>query len=486
MIDHPAMPDMLLPGDVVLTRGNGFIDFFIRLAQAVARGRLRPSPYSHAAICTGPWTVMDADVLKTLASRSLDEWLKDVSYEDAVAFRRPVPTTFLEVRAATDLVRNSYEDDPTYISLTKSQSHNFELALMARYFLGRQYNWLFLRSKASPSSRRSFFCSEFVMTLMSRSDPNNFKGCPEKTLPIDLPELFNRAGWSVRKLCNLYLAPKVVSQSVELSTEEKSVAFKEFLKEHPEIAKIREQLEAPDESHFRTQELLKESAKKMIEGEGVELAVADQVNTMLRELRKYYGMLIRAILDAKDHRGVRDVLDEAGICIDMRGMPTVLDWLTNLLRRQPSGTDTSLEVLEGTEAESSSLTKVQLCVQSLRVSFLLEDIERVTSRFPATGNGLRETVDSESCSTLVDEKLFELDALLASHPYLIEIDGRFEAMFGQKLAACIDAIREAAAKLPDQATLKPEHDLLDLLQRTRMVFPVVQFYRSLMDDPATS
>ncbi|MHC2288183.1 hypothetical protein ACVIJW_004053 [Bradyrhizobium barranii subsp. barranii] len=51
MIEHPAMPDMLLPGDIILTRGHGFIDFFIRLAQALARGRLHPSPYSHAAIC---------------------------------------------------------------------------------------------------------------------------------------------------------------------------------------------------------------------------------------------------------------------------------------------------------------------------------------------------------------------------------------------------------------------------------------------------
>ncbi|SCB52069.1 hypothetical protein GA0061098_1016152 [Bradyrhizobium shewense] len=487
MIEHPAMPDMLLPGDIILTRGHGFIDFFIRLAQALARGRLRPSPYSHAAICTGPWTVMDADVLKTLASRSLEEWLEDVSYEDSVVYRRPVPTTFSEVKAASDLVRNSYEDDPNYISLGKSQSHNLELTLAARYFSGRRYNWLFLRSKASSPDRRSFFCSEFVMTLMSRSDPDNFRGRPEKTLPIDLPEIFHRAGWTVRKLRDLYLAPKAVSQSAQLSTEKESVAFEEFLKENPEIAKIREQLEAPETYHFRSQELLKKSATTMIETETVHLGVAEQVSTMLHELRKYYAIIIRNILDAKDSRGVRDILNLAGMSIDMRGMPPILEWLTDVLRRQPSAADAYLEQLEGVEAESSNLTKVQLCIQSLRVSFFLADIERVISRFPDTGNGSRKTVDNESCLPLVDEKtLFELNALLAGHPYLIEIDGRFETIFEQKLAACTDAIREAAAKLPDQAALKPECGLLDLLQRTRMVFPLAHFYRSLIDKPASS
>jgi hypothetical protein len=477
MVERPSMPDILLPGDVILTRGRGIIDFVIRLGQAIARGSLRPSPYSHAAICTGPWTVMDADILRNIANRPLDKWLEDVSYQDAVIFRRPAPTTFSEVQATNDSVRVSYEDDPTYIALERSQSHNFNLAQMALYFLGTKYNWLFLRSKAPSSSRRSFFCSEYIMTVMSKNDPHNFKDRPEKTLPIDLPGIFDRAGWTAKKLQDLYVAPKAVPRSFK-PAEEKSEAFKQFLKEHPDIAAMQAQLEQPNNLLFEMQESMKRSAKIAIESEAHQLAAAKQVNELFREVRKYYSMLTRSIMDAKDRGEVRAALISAGMHIDMRGMPPVLDWLTAELRISPPKADVFLEELEGTEAERIKLTKLQLSIQSIRVSFLLEDIERVTSQCRDIGKGPP------------DEKLEplfkELSTFLTSHPYLIEIDDSFEALFEQKLTACIDAIFEATAGLPQQDTRKPERELLDQLKRTILVFPVARLYRTLAKKLAPS
>jgi hypothetical protein len=328
--------------------------------------------------------------------------------------------------------------------------------------------------------KRNFFCSEFIMTLLKQSDPNSFTGSPENTLPIDLPEIFNRAGWTVRKMSDLHVSPKSVPRSFKL--DDKSDILKEFLKKHPDLAGMLEQLEQPDDLHKRIQETLRTGAQKTIESEALQLDAARQVKALLREVNNYYQILMPEMVAAKDHDEMRVALNTAGFRIDMRDMPPIIDWLVNILRDRSSGHNVVLEELEGMEGALADLTKIQLIVQSVRVMFLLDDIERVTDQFADGGKELQGATDVESRELLVkkvEQQYEELKALLASHPYLVGIDEEFEAMFEQKLGVCADAIRETKAELAMQDTFKRAVSLFGLLQRTRMVFPVAQFYRAL-------
>src|SRR5436305_9004227 len=134
-----SQPNVLLPGDIILSHGSGSLDRLNRLLQAIVRGSLRLSPFSHAAICTSPATVIDADIFAHVGSRPLDAWLGDVSYSDAVVFRRPATIRSKDITAAATDQKKDITHELHFRMMMERSGAGLEIARWASYFAGRQY-----------------------------------------------------------------------------------------------------------------------------------------------------------------------------------------------------------------------------------------------------------------------------------------------------------------------------------------------------------
>lgn len=160
-------------GDVVLTypRAGGPVAWLNCAGQGLLRGSLRPSPFSHAALVTDPFHVIDATRGETLAMRPLADWLAKVDPAQSVVLRLP--------------------------ATVGERSRRLLRRRMLRFY-GRPYNprivgWLPIRAPV-----RSFYCSEYVAAVYRRCLPPG----PHRAthLPMDLPALLRSAGFTQLRL----------------------------------------------------------------------------------------------------------------------------------------------------------------------------------------------------------------------------------------------------------------------------------------------
>ena len=229
MSDMLRMPEILLPGDVVLTRGKGLFDFMIRWGQGLARRQWHLSPYSHAALCSGPLSVIDANPGQRIGVRPLKAWIQDIEFDKAIVFRSPVNIVMCdEMLKAINMGEGTKIDIPP-----PSASDSIFRAI--RYYSGRSYNWLFLVAKPEGCARKDFFCSEYVIAALSRLDANVSFARPESVLPIDLPQILEGAGWTKRALKDLVpgwgvgdignIVDKLLDKNVIMDIESEGIAL---------------------------------------------------------------------------------------------------------------------------------------------------------------------------------------------------------------------------------------------------------------------
>jgi hypothetical protein len=477
--------NILQPGDIILSRDSGLVDGLNRLLQSLARGHFGLSPFSHAAVCTSPGTVIDADIFKPLGTRALDAWLKGVSYDDAFVFRRPAGIRAEDITTAVDLEKAAIKTDLDAEARTAGGT-NFEIAHMARYFAGRKYNWFFLRGKGEHQSRRSFFCSELVASVLARVQPDALSRPPEKILPLDLPEIFRRAGWEEFRLRELYVLARA-SPTPLPADNELSPVVRDFLSQHPDLKARLDAVRGAPDLLDELKKITEDAAKHERHMEQTHIQLATNTKLLMENILRYQNRLIEELQKADGLHAKREVLTIADMPIDIREIPAVMDWLRHALKQ--AGTQNQIhEYMDDAAKLEGAVIARKVLMESIRARLLLLDIKRINERFAAI---VSQALLLEGEAERLRFTNQEITPLVDAYPYLAETDKTFQANFETKLMQCADALKAAvgalkAAGVNEQLARMQSSasELLEWYDQMRAVFPVLNYFPSARDPPS--
>lgn len=419
--------NFLSPGDIILTRGRGPLDFMIRLAQGLARGTLRPSPFSHAAICTGPGLVMDADIGKSLGTRVLDNWITGVSHDQSIVFRRPglvsLPLSSAKTTAG-GLDQLLQERD-------QNLARSFEIVSIAAAYVGRRYNLAFLKRKAS--HRRDAFCSEFVCTALAKLDKTSFSTVPEKTLPIDLLKLLRDAGWRELRLSDLERT--TTPPPLPINWKEFGERIPGELKQDcPTILDLVNDLEnIPRPNWYEIRQEQDQQAQIMIESEANRVEVAEMADTFTSAISQQCIWGAQMLVESKSQEELRAALDTIRYPVDLLDSLQALERLPSRIAKPQTIDSRSHEIMIQAFASMSKLGAFANSFEQVRFGLILEDL----TAFQA----ILESFAEHRLRALAEQQMREL---FEKRPHLADFDEDFRTQFDAKLENCRSALQEAS------------------------------------------
>ncbi len=310
-------------GDVILCRAPGSLAN--RLGQGLLRGTLRPSPFSHAAICVNGSFVIDAVPRKKLWPRPVAGWLSRYDPDLSVVLRPPRDRLPSKAEVFAAILRKA----------------------------GREYDLLRIFGLRVGPKSRAFFCSEYVADVFRPYFADSILG--HRYLPVDLHALLKRCGFvevSLREALDPAsttlpdLQPPHWGERHPLDTDGSLTlaTFEEMVQHGAAIADVRAwTLRARMTAHMQGRSL------RTMAGEEVHLTSAFEVAELLPDLAGALGESRASGLDM-----TLEPIDDLGIGPEQvdRFARQTLDELATAADRLAAFTTDLLRLVDGSESLS--------------------------------------------------------------------------------------------------------------------------------------